>query len=96
MIKDSINIIKPTNAPIIQKPLLGVRKLGRSEMDRFNPCGDQTTHFTSQMENLDVTNFAYNHKKVGTTFETRPTICELLMSEGKTQVRWVVAVGQKV
>ncbi len=48
------------------------------------------------MENPDVTNFAYNHKKVGTTFETRPTICESLVSEGKTQVKWVVVVGQIV
>jgi hypothetical protein len=37
MIKGSINTIKPTNAPIIQKPMLGVRKFGRSEMNRFNP-----------------------------------------------------------
>ncbi len=48
------------------------------------------------MENPNVTNSTYNHKKVGTTFETRPTICESLMNEGKTQVRWVVAVRQRV
>jgi hypothetical protein len=95
MIKDSINILKPTNAPIIKKLVLGVRKLRRSEMNRFNPCGDKATHFTNQMENLDATNFACNHKKVGTTFETRPTICELLVNEGKTQARWVV-VGKKM
>jgi hypothetical protein len=47
MIKDSINIIKPTNAPIIQKLVLDVRKLGKSDMNRFNPCGNQATHFTS-------------------------------------------------
>jgi hypothetical protein len=48
------------------------------------------------MENLDATNYAYNHKKVGITFETRPTICESLVSEGKTQARWVVVIVQRM
>ncbi len=76
--------------------MLGVRKFGRSEMNGFNPCGDQATHFNNQMENLNATNSAYNHKKVGTTFETKPTICEALMNEGKTQVRWLVAIRQRM
>jgi histone acetyltransferase (RNA polymerase elongator complex component) len=76
--------------------VLGVKKLGKSEMNGFNPCGDQAAHFTNQVENLDVTNSACNHEKVGTTFETRPTICEPLVSERKAQARWVVVVGQRM
>jgi hypothetical protein len=75
--------IEPTNAFRIRKPMLGVRKHGRNDMDKFNPCGNQVTQFISWMENLNVANFAYKHKKVGTTFETWPTICTLLTSEGK-------------
>jgi hypothetical protein len=33
---------------------------------------------------------------MGTTFERRPKICELLVSEGKTLVRWVVTIGRRV
>ncbi len=47
MIKDSSNGIEPIGAPIIQKPMLGVRKFGGSDMDEFNPCGNQPTHFTN-------------------------------------------------
>jgi hypothetical protein len=39
MRKDSSNGIEPIGAPIIQKPMLGVRKLGGSDMDEYNPCG---------------------------------------------------------
>jgi hypothetical protein len=27
--------------------MLGVRKFGGSDMDEFNPCGNQPTHFTN-------------------------------------------------
>jgi hypothetical protein len=37
--------IEPTSAFRIQKPMLGVRKHGRNDMDGFNPCGNQVTHF---------------------------------------------------
>lgn len=69
---------------------LGVKKPRKSDMDRFNPCGNQATHFASWMENSNVANFACNHKKVGTTSKTRSTICLSLMSERKPQVRQVV------
>ncbi len=76
-------VIEPISAFGIWKPMLGVRKHGRNDMDGFNPCGNRVTHFISWMENLNVANFAYKHKKVGTTFETWPIICTLLTSEGK-------------
>jgi hypothetical protein len=44
------------------------------------------------MKNLNVANSTCNHKKVGITFEIRHTICISSMSEGKTQVGWVVVV----
>jgi len=65
-------------------------------MDRFKPCGDQATHFTSCMETPNVANYVYKGKKASTTFETRPTICTSLVNEGKTQVGWVVVVRRKV
>jgi hypothetical protein len=64
---------------------LGVKKPRRSDMDRLNPCGDQASHFASWMENLNVANFAYNHKMVGTTSKTRPTTCVSSMSKGRPQ-----------
>jgi len=45
--------------------------------------------------NFNVINFAYKCKKVGTTFETIPTICISSTIEGKTQVGWAFVVGQK-
>jgi hypothetical protein len=33
---------------------------------------------------------------VGATFETRPTICVSLVSEGKTQVRWAIIIERRV
>ncbi len=45
--------------------------------------------------NLNVANFAYKCKKVGTTSKTRPTICISLTIEGKTQVGWGFVVGKK-
>jgi len=75
--------IEPTSAFRIWKTMLGVTKHGGNDMDRFNPCGNQVTHFINWMENLNVANFAYKQKKVGTTFETWPTISTLLTCEGK-------------
>jgi len=45
MTKNSTNGIEPISALKIQKLVLCVKKLGGSDMDRFNPCGDQVTHF---------------------------------------------------
>jgi hypothetical protein len=60
--------------------MLGVRKPSGSDMDKSNPCGDQTTHFIDLMECLNVANSTYKCKKMGTTFETRPTICIFSMN----------------
>ncbi len=93
---DSTNGIKHISPPKIHKQYFNVIKLSGSDMDRFQPCGDQTTHFTSCMETPNVANYVYKGKKAGTTFETRPTICTSLVNEGKTQVGWVVRVRQWV
>jgi hypothetical protein len=50
--------IEPISAFKIRKLMLGVTKHGGNDMDRFNPCGNQVTHFTNWMENLNVANFA--------------------------------------
>jgi hypothetical protein len=60
--------------------VLNVKKIGKSDMDVLNPCGNWTKYakqFTYWMEglNLNVANYAYKCKKACTTFETRPTIC---------------------
>jgi hypothetical protein len=72
--------------------VLSVKKLGGSDMDGFNPCGNQMTHFIGWVKNLNVVNSTCSCKKVATTFEIRPTICVSSTSEGKTQVGWVVVV----
>jgi len=64
--KGSTNGIKPIGAPKIWKFVWGVKKLGESDVDRLNPCGNQITHFIGWMESFNVTNFVYNCKKVGT------------------------------
>jgi hypothetical protein len=45
MTKNSTNGIEPISAPKIRKLVLCVKKLGGSDMHKFNPCGDQVTHF---------------------------------------------------
>jgi hypothetical protein len=66
--------------------MFDVTKPSGSDMDRFKPCENQVTHFISCMESPMVANYAYKGKRVGTTFETRSTICTSLVNEGKTQV----------
>ncbi len=61
-----------------------VRKHGGNDMDESNPYGDQTTHFINWVESLNATNSTYNRKKMGTTFETWPTICVSTTNEGNT------------
>ncbi len=61
-----------------------VKKHGVSYMDESNPYGDQTTHFINWMESPNATNSTYNHKKMGTTFETWPTICVSSTNERNT------------
>jgi hypothetical protein len=75
--------------------VLGIKKHGRSEMDRSNICGHQTTHFANWMESLNVTNFDYNHKNVSIAFEIGPTICISLTSKKKSQVGQANVIGWK-
>jgi hypothetical protein len=66
------------------KTCVGCNKLGESDMDGSNPCGDQTTHFTKWMESLNVASSTSKCKNVNTMFEIGPTICISLTNEGKT------------
>lgn len=50
--------------------MLGVRKPRGSDMDGFNHCGNQATHFVGSMENLDATNFTCYYKKIVIIFYT--------------------------
>jgi len=61
-----------------------------------NPYGDQATHFVNYIERPNAPNSSCNYKKIGNTSNARPTMCVSSANEGKTQVRWVVAVKQKV
>jgi len=38
-------------------------KLGKNDIDWYNPYGNQTTHFINCTESLNVPNSSYNHKK---------------------------------
>jgi len=72
-----------------------VRTPKGNDIDGFNPYGNQVMHH-NWMENPNATNFASNCTKVGTTYETTPTIYISSTNEGKTKVRWGAIVGQKV
>jgi hypothetical protein len=96
MTKNSTNGIEPISAPKIRKLVLCVKKLGGSDMDKFNPCGDQVTHFMNWMESPNVANSIYDRKKMDTTSKIWTTICVSSESERKNQVRWVIIVGQRV
>jgi hypothetical protein len=84
--KDCTNGKEPIRAPRIQRPNSGVRKLGRNDIDLFNPCWDQTTHFVNYIESPNVPNSSYNCKKTCTTSKAGPTMCVLFTNERKTQV----------
>jgi len=60
--KDSTNGKKLTKTPRIQRPDSGVIKPKRSDINRFNVCGDQTTHLVDCIESLNMPNSFYNNK----------------------------------
>ncbi len=72
---DSMIDLDPTSVPKIQKPKLRVKKPRESDIKWSNPCGDQATHFNDCTKILNLENFSYNHKKIITTSDARPTIC---------------------
>jgi hypothetical protein len=90
--KDSTNGKKFIGALGIRRPNLGVRKLGGSDIDWFNPCGDQAIHFIGCIESLNAPNSSNNCKKTSNTFEAGPIMCVSFANERKTQVGWVVVV----
>ncbi len=94
--KDSTNRKKPTRTPRIQRLDLGVRKLGRIDIDLFNPYGDQTTHFVDYIKSFNASNSSYNCKKKGNTFEEKSIMCVSFVNEGKTRIGWAVTVGQRM
>jgi hypothetical protein len=61
--KDSTKGKKPTKAPKTQRLNSCVRKLGGSDIDWFNPYGDQMTHFVRCTKSFNAPNFSYNRKK---------------------------------
>jgi hypothetical protein len=93
--KDSTNGQKPIKTLKIQRLDSCVRKHGGSDIDWFNFCGNQTTHFVNCIESLNVPNLSCNHKKTSNTFEVGPIMCVSFATEGKTQVRWATIVGRK-
>jgi hypothetical protein len=50
--KDSTNGKEPTRTPRIQRPNSCAKKHGGSDIDWFNPFGDQFTHFVGYTEVL--------------------------------------------
>ncbi len=74
---------------------LNARKPRGSDIDWFNPYGNYVTYFIDCTESLNVVDSSCNHQKTSSTFEVGPTMCVSFANEGKTQVRWVVAIGQK-
>ncbi len=79
----------------VRKPKLGVRKLGGSDLEWSNPCGNQTTHFVGNIKSPNAQNYCCNCKKTGSTSYARPTICISSTNKGKTQVQWVIVLGEK-
>ncbi len=73
-IKDSTDGKKPIGALKIRKSDLGVKKLGGSDIDQFNPYEDQAKHFMGCIESPNVPNSSCNHEKTSNTFEARPTM----------------------
>jgi hypothetical protein len=60
---NSTNGIKSISAPKVWKHVLGVKKHGRNNINGYNPYGNQTIHYACKMENPNVVNFAYDHKR---------------------------------
>jgi hypothetical protein len=91
--KDSTTGKKPIKTLRIQRSDLSVRKHGGSDIDWFNLCGDQATHFISYTKSPNVSNFSSNHTETGNTFNVRLTMCVSYANKGKTQVRWATTIG---
>jgi hypothetical protein len=72
-----------------------MKKPKGSDIKWSNSYGDQTTNFISYTKSPNTKNSCYNHKKIGTTSNARPTICVSSTSQGKTQVGWANVVKQK-
>jgi hypothetical protein len=94
---NSTNDLNPIDAPKIRKLKSRVRKPKRSDIKWSNPCVDQAIHFIDCNENPNAENFCYNCKKTRITFDTKPiTICISSINERKTQVGWIVDIGQRM
>jgi hypothetical protein len=78
----------------MQKPKLGIQKLRGSDIEWSNPYGKQITHFIGCIKSPNVKNYFCNCKKIGTTFDAKPTIYISSTNERETQVGGVVVVKQ--
>jgi hypothetical protein len=54
------------------------------------------THFINCIENPNVPNSSCNRKKTSNTSDARPIMCISSANEGKTQIRWVIVIRQRV
>jgi hypothetical protein len=72
---NSMNDLNPIGAPKIQKPTLRVRKPKGSDIEWFNPYGNQTTHFVGYIKRPNVKNSYCNRKKIKITSNVGPIIC---------------------
>jgi hypothetical protein len=70
-----------------------IKKPRGSDIELSNPYGDQATHFVGCIENPNAENSSHNHRKIGITFDARPTICISFVNKIKTQVDWATCVG---
>jgi len=71
---------------VLSKPELGVKKSRGNDIEWSNLGRDQTTHFVGDIESPNVENSYYNCKKIGITFDARPTLCVSSVNKEKTQI----------
>jgi hypothetical protein len=75
--------VDPTNATKIQKPKSRIRKLGGTDIEWSNPCGNQATHYIGYTKSFNANNSCYDHRNTKTTSDVGPTICVSSTKESK-------------
>jgi hypothetical protein len=83
--------LNPIGAPKIWKPELRVKKWKGSDIEWSNPYGNQVTHFINYIEKHYC-----NRKKIRTSSNARHIICISPANKGKTQIGWIIIIGQKM
>jgi hypothetical protein len=77
------------------KTQVKVKTLRGSDLKWFNFCVQTKLHIRWCTKNLTVENSYCNCKKVGITFDARPTICVSFTNKRKTQIGWVTITRQR-